>query len=78
MNPLNILFIIENFVFYALVLCIAWMGKSAPPYVFMGLFVFLIYWLIRTVVTLQGMDRNVAFYSINSFIIIFLLYSYLH
>ena len=78
MDPLSILYIIENLVFWALVLCIAWMGKSAPPYVFMSLFVFIVYWFIRIVLSLQGIDRAIAIYTLNICATIALLFYFSH
>ena len=78
MDPLSILYIIENLVFWALVLCIAWMGKSAPPYVFMSLFVFILYWGLRILISLQGLDRAISIYTLNIFVTIALLFYFSH
>lgn len=78
MDALTILFTIENLVFWALVLCIAWMGKSAPPYVFMSLFVFILYWGLRILISLQGLDRAISIYTLNIFVTIALLFYFSH
>ena len=78
MDALSILYLVENLVFWALVLCIAWMGKSAPPYVFMSLFVFIVYWGIRILISLQGLDRAIGIYTLNIFVTIALLFYFSH
>ena len=69
---------IENLVFWCLVIAIAWLGATTPPYVFTALFIFLIYWGLRMVLSLHGMDRAVGIYTINIIVTIALLYYFLH
>jgi|LauGreDrversion4_2_1035121.scaffolds.fasta_scaffold222267_2 hypothetical protein len=78
MNPSQILYLLENLVFWALIITIAWMGKSAPPYVFMSLFVFIIYWGIRILISLQGLDRAIGIYTLNISVTIALLFYFSH
>jgi hypothetical protein len=77
MDSLQILFMIENLVFWSLVIAIAWLGADAPVYIFTALFVFLIYWSLRIVLFMHGMNRAVGIYTINIIIIISLLFYFL-
>ena len=69
---------IENLLFWSLVIAIAWLGANAPAYVFTALFIFLIYWGLRIVLSLHGMDRAVGIYTINCIVVIALLYYFLN
>jgi len=71
------LFMIENFIFWSLVIAIAWLGADAPAYVFTALFVFLIYWGLRIVLSMQGMNRAVGIYTINIVVTISLMFYFL-
>lgn len=51
-----ILFIIENIIFWILIAVIAWMGPSAPSWMFAFLFYYLIYLVLRFVFSQKGMD----------------------
>jgi hypothetical protein len=72
------LFMIENFIFWSLVIAIAWLGADAPTYVFTALFLFLIYWGLRIVLSMQGMNRAVGIYTINIVVTISLMFYFLH
>jgi hypothetical protein len=78
MDWIQILFMIENLVFWSLVIAIAWLGGNAPDYAFTALFVFLIYWGLRTVLSMQGMNRAVGIYTINIIVTISLMFYFLH
>jgi len=71
------LFIIENIIFWTLILVIAWFGADAPTYIFTSLFVFLIYWGFRMVLSMQGMNRAVGIYTINIIVTIALMFYFL-
>ena len=77
MNWTQILFMIENLVFWSLVIAISWLGANAPEYVFTALFVFLIYWGLRMVLSMQGMNRAVGIYTINIIVTIALMFYFL-
>ena len=77
MDWLEIVFIVENFVFWCLVISIAWFGSNTSEMVFMALFIFLIYWSLRIVLSMRGMNRAVGIYTINIGVTIGLLFYFL-
>lgn len=77
MDWFNILIILENIVFWSLVIVIAWYGSNTSEIVFMALFIFLIYWALRIVLSMRGFDRAVGIYTINIIVTVSLLYYFL-
>jgi len=76
MEGLDILFILENIVFFILVGLVAWMQTDTPQWVYTSLLIFSIYWLIRFIFTKQGMTRVLYIYGLNMFILLILFYYY--
>ena len=70
MSPVDIL---ENIVFWCLVLYIAWNQSRTPDWAYIALFVFLVYFLLRTIFKKQGIDRAVWLYSLNMLVILYLM-----
>jgi hypothetical protein len=66
--------IIEDIIFFGIVITIAWFGRSSSPLLFTALFACVIYGIIRIIATKKGMERGVWWYSLNMFIIAALLY----
>jgi hypothetical protein len=73
-----ILFFVENFVFWSLVITIAWFGANAPAYVFTALYFFLLYWGLRMILSLKGMDKALGIYTLNLVVVIGLLFYFLN
>lgn len=74
MDPLDI---VENIVFWCLVVYIAWNENRTPPWVFVILFAFVIYFALRFIFKKKGMDRIVWLYSLNMIVILYLMYYFL-
>lgn len=66
--------IIEDIIFFSIVIMIAWFGRSSSPWLFTALFACVIYGLIRIIATKKGMERGVWWYGLNMFVISTLLY----
>lgn len=76
-NRMDTLDILENIVFWCLVIYIAWNEKNTPAWAFVLLFVFVIYLALRFIFKKQGMDRAVWLYSLNMVVVLYLLYYFL-
>ena len=73
MQALVILSIIENILFWLLVAAIAWLQRSAPQWMFVTLFIYLLYMMIRVIINKHGMERIVYIYTLNMIVALGLL-----
>ena len=73
MQALVILSIIENILFWLLVAAIAWLQRSAPQWMFVTLFIYLLYMMIRLIISKEGMERIVYIYTLNMIVALGLL-----
>lgn len=73
MQALVILSIIENILFWLLVAAIAWLQRSAPQWMFVTLFIYLLYMMIRLIISKHGMERIVYIYTLNMIVALGLL-----
>lgn len=73
MQALVILSIIENILFWLLVAAIAWLQRSAPQWMFVTLFIYLLYMMIRVIISKHGMERIVYIYTLNMIVALGLL-----
>lgn len=76
-NNRMVIDILENIVFWFLVLYIAWNEKATPDWMYVVLFLFIIYFALRFIFKKQGMDRMVWLYSLNMIVILYLLWFFL-
>ena len=73
MQALVILSIIENILFWLLVSAIAWLQRSTPQWMFVTLFIYLLYMMIRIIISKEGMERIVYIYTLNMIVALGLL-----
>jgi hypothetical protein len=73
MQALVILSIIENILFWLLIAAIAWLQRSAPQWMFVILFIYLLYMMIRLIISKHGMERIVYIYTLNMIVVLGLL-----
>lgn len=66
----QILFVIENIIFWILVVIIAYWGRDAPGWTFVALFYYVIYLVIRYIFSYQGLDRYIYLNALNLFVIL--------
>lgn len=71
---INRMTIIEDLIFYSIVLAIAWFGRGSPKWLFTALFACVIYGAVRTIASKKGMERGVLWYALNMFVLSALLY----
>lgn len=64
----------ETVLFWILVFYIAWNENATPPWFYLVLLAFLIYFAVRAIAKKQGMDRMVWLYSLNMVVLVYLLY----
>ena len=74
MNTEDIVDIVENLVFWILVVYIAWNENATPQWVYIVLFALIVYFAVRTIFRKRGMDRMVWLYSLNMLVLVYLLY----
>lgn len=72
MGDWDLIEILENIVFWVLVVYIAFYEKQTPSWVFIFLFLYVIYFGLRTIFRKKGMDRVVWLYSLNMLVILYL------
>ena len=72
-----ILAIIENILFMSILVILAWYGRDSPKWAFTFLFLFLCYGTIRIILSKDGMDRGVLWYSLNMLLLSSLLLFFL-
>lgn len=73
MDGWSILSLLENIVFWLLAFYIAWNEKETPEWAYTVLFVFLLYFGIRTIFQKKGMERAVWIYTLNMVVIVYLM-----
>ena len=73
MQALVILSIIENILFWLLIAAIAWLQRTAPQWMFVILFIYLLYMMIRLIISKPGMERMVYIYTLNMIVVLGLL-----
>ena len=73
MQALVILSIVENILFWLLVSAIAWLQRSTPQWMFVTLFIYLLYMMIRIIISKEGMERIVYIYTLNMIVALGLL-----
>lgn len=73
MQALVILSIVENILFWLLVAAIAWLQRSTPQWMFVTLFIYLLYMMIRLIISKHGMERIVYIYTLNMIVALGLL-----
>jgi hypothetical protein len=66
--------ITETIVFWLLVFVIAWNENATPPWLYIVLFAFLVYFALRFIFKKKGMDRMVWLYSLNMVVLVYLLF----
>jgi hypothetical protein len=69
-----VLQIVENIVFWTLVLYIAWNENKSAPWTYIVLLVLIVYYALRFIFKKEGMDRIVWLYSLNMIVLIYLLF----
>ena len=72
MEWLTLLSVLENLVFYGLVIFIAYRKHTTPTWGYVFLSFFLIYWMARSLVMNPGMESALTLYAVNLFIVLFL------
>ena len=73
MQALVILSIVENILFWLLIAAIAWLQRTAPQWMFVTLFFYLLYMMIRLIISKEGMERIVYIYTLNMIVVLGLL-----
>ncbi len=69
-----VLQIVENIVFWSLVLYIAWNENKSAAWTYIVLLVLIVYYALRFIFKKEGMDRMVWLYSLNMIVLIYLLF----
>lgn len=74
MDAWSIVDIVDSIVFWLVVFYIAWNESATPQWAYLVLFAFLVYYLIKSILRKQGMERAVMFYVLNMIVIAYLMY----
>lgn len=74
---MDIVFIVENIVFWFFVYIIVFLGCETPQIVFGGFGFFLIYWLFRSVLKQKGFDKAIYLYVVNMVLTVLLLFYFM-
>jgi hypothetical protein len=69
-----VLQIVENIVFWTLVLYIAWNENKSAAWTYIVLLFLIVYYALRFIFKKEGMDRMVWLYSLNMIVLIYLLF----
>ena len=69
-----VLQIVENIVFWSLVLYIAWNENKSAAWTYIVLLFLIVYYALRFIFKKEGMDRIVWLYSLNMIVLIYLLF----
>ena len=78
MDPLGIYSVlIESIIFWGILIYIAIYKKQTPNWIYSGLVVYLLYFVLRFSFSKQGMDFAVLWYTANIIILMILLYTIL-
>jgi hypothetical protein len=77
MGEWNGIDIVENIIFWSLVVYISWNEKATPEWMYIVLFAFVVYFGLRFIFKKKGMDRMVWLYSLNMIVILYLLWVFL-
>ncbi len=69
-----VLQIVENIVFWTLVLYIAWNENKSAAWTYIVLLFLIVYYALRFIFKKEGMDWMVWLYSLNMIVLIYLLF----
>ena len=61
-------------VFWLLVFTIAWNENATPPWLYVVLLLFLVYFGLRAIFKKRGMERMVWLYTLNMIVLVYLMY----